>query len=52
MLAARAVATRWLKVSLHVIIRRAGKISVLPMDRAERVGTGIVNAIEKQLGRK
>ena len=35
----------------HLIVRRDGKFSVLPMHgKNKELGTGLVNAIKKQLG--
>ena len=37
----------------HLIVRRDDKVSVLPMHGSEHeLGTGLVNAIKKQLGLK
>ena len=37
----------------HLIVRRRGKVAVLPMHgKQKELGTGLVNAVKKQLGLK
>lgn len=36
----------------HLIVRLGDRMSVLPMHRKKEVGSGLVNAIKKDLGRK
>jgi mRNA interferase HicA len=36
----------------HTVVRRGSRFSTLPRQAAKELGTGIVNAIKKQLGLK